>query len=192
MHLVLHCEEDCIQLELERLKLSEFMQWRKYSLEMRTKLGMPKGFNPWTDGPGAEDKTCALFTSSARVPDCLNIGYMLRKKELAKSLGREPTEAEVRKGTFLDISQNCHRMPMSKNDKLVSPTTKSMHYSFEHKTIVRGRHHMAFMGWPTSMCDSRFSDRDCRILAGDGLSAPLACLMSSGCFLNPYAPWWRS
>ena len=177
--------------ERQRLKTSEYAVWRKRSLQMRRLLSMPKGQRPWNDGPGADCITCAVLATSPRMRDCLDVGFMLRKKQLAKELGREPSDDEVCKGTYVDISQSCDRMPMSTEDKLTCPTTRTTHFSFERKNVVCGRHHMALMGWPRSMCDSRFEDHEYRTMAGDGFSAPLACLLSSGCFLNPYGPWWR-
>ena len=156
---------------------------------------MPPGAAPWAEQSQVKLQSVTPGMKGARFRDCIDVGFekskklRLKKKRQGESL--PSTLEECAKDLRVDISQNVDRLPVSLG-LIPCLTTRSLLYDYTNDSLLSGKMHMRFLGWPRSfLASEKFQDHTLRNLAGEGFSVPIASLMSLGCFLNPYADWWR-
>ena len=176
----------------------ERAKWRWDSLGTRKWLGMSQFSAPWTGRQGVLIRGLDKQKQCSRLLDCLDVQFEKakqlgtpnnKKKKQSATMGTQRTVAQIVDSLFCDASQGVGRHPVSKG-QLSCLTQQSLVYSYEHDVLLTGHSHMKTFGWGASYISRRFSDAELRSLAGEAVSVPIAGLLVSACYLNPYADWW--
>ena len=148
--------------------------------------GQDRG-GPHQDGFGYhKSERAAKFRGvpkSARQVDLINIQYWRMRLQYS-------TKPEVFiKNAFVNVSQGVERG--SFNQRAVPCFgVNSLIYSYEKDCTISGSGHLRAIGWPKSLC-AEMSDHECRSLAGESFSLPIASAIVCALWLEPYAEWWR-
>ena len=93
------------------------------------------------------------------------------------------------KGLYANASQAVQRHPWSV-DKIATPCSSALLWSFEKMTVLSGKTHLRGMGHGTRCAPlESFSEAELREIAGQGFSGPYMSVLCSLYWANPYAPW---
>ena len=102
---------------------------------------------------------------------------------------REPLPKFLR-GVVFAFFLIVERAPLARSGVVPCFTQNAALYSFEHDAMLSGLSHMRSIGWPSECAPlGIISDGDCRSLAGDSFSVPLATVVQTALAMNPFAPW---
>jgi hypothetical protein len=101
---------------------------------------------------------------------------------------------DIIKNLWGNPSQAVSRAPRATAERGVGViTTSTSLYSFERDCTVSGEGLLKLHGWDKHVAPMEaFNEAECRSLAGDSVSVPIAALMQFAMVCNPYAAWWRS
>ena len=136
-------------------------RWPLHSVNLRDSLKVSAHAAPWTDFPKVK-----MQGLSERQKDLLNCGMLATKKKFP----RLPISI-LRKGLWCDVSQGHSRKPWF--DKLATLCTSTVLYSYEKDATMSGHGHLLLVGHsPQCAPASKFSEAECRDLAGESYSAP--------------------
>ena len=98
-------------------------------------------------------------------------------------------EAEIAGNTFIDISQNSDRLPLSCGAPCL---TGSAHlFSLDKRAMMSKASYLIVHGWPEDMLDG-ISEADAASLGGDAWCLPVMGLVATACWMCPHADWWRA
>ena len=159
---------------------SPYANWRAKSAAARDNLGMSQHSEPW-----AGNSTGRAAAATERVRNLLNVNWV-RARRQHPAVPKE----ELMKDLMVDWSQCILRaMPLYKEWPTLTTSTTLYHYGED--SVVPSKAHMQVLGWPLARLAPCFSEHDIRDLAGDGISLPLATVLSAAFFLNPYSEWWQ-
>ena len=164
----------------ERKRCGHNLLWLAKDRTTRDRVGLARGASPWS-----ERKALRGVPPSQRVKNLLDIAFWKHRTQFP-GVG----EAELVRNTWVHISQELDRIPISKP---LAPCllSNSVLYSMEADATISGRAHLQLMGWPVSFIErSGISDSECRDLAGNSFSCPISCLISCCMIMNRFGPWW--
>ena len=150
---------------------SPYANWRMKSAAARHHEGMSQYSEPWT---GAHAGRAAAATE--RVRDLINANWVRARRQHPAV----PNE-ELMKDLTVDLSQCVSRaMPLYKQWPTLTTSTTLYHYGDD--SVISSKAHMKVLGWPLARLAPCFSEHDLRDLAGDGISLPLATVLSAAFF----------
>ena len=158
-------------------RYADMKKWEAHSAETRLKHGVPADARPWTESAGLLG-----VPHTARVLDLLDTSFAvarLRNPGIARK--------EIVKGLWANVSQGVQRLPFAWS--LPTAATSTWAYSYEMDRLLTARSMMRMQGWPENLLGQDVSERDYRFLSGNGCSVPIAAVLTSILYTNPWAPW---
>jgi hypothetical protein len=167
---------------LEKKQSKQFQQWHGHSVDVRSGINLPAKRQPWTELCGAEPLMFGLRCGE-RVHDLLNVAlWSAHVRHPEVSLDDLPGRL------WVNISQGVQLNAWTL-DGPGTWTTNGFWYHYGTRVVLSGELMLQLLGWPKA-CSStlKFSDGDCRKLAGDGYSLPIAGSIALLLYLNP----WRA
>ena len=168
----------------EKKQRKEFMQWHGHSVSVRShvKVNLPTKRQPWSELCGKSPLVVGVRVSD-RVLDLLNVAFWAAHKRHADiSLDSLPSRL------WINISQGVQLNAWTL-DGPGTWTRNGFWYHYGTRVVLSGELMLQLLGWPKA-CSStlKFSDNDCRQLAGDGYSVPIAASVALLLYINP----WRA
>ena len=172
--------------DMERLQQKAYREWEKHSVEVRSKHRVSAGAKPWTQRAGVQLLGVPCLPRVHDVLDCV-WGVALKQAKPAV------TVSTLRKGLWVDLSQDILRQPLTERKRARMPAmcTGSVFYNYEVHRIMSGKVHLLALGHPNTRMSQEFKECHLRRLAGEGFSIPCAAVVSFVMFSNPYGSWWR-
>jgi hypothetical protein len=158
----------------------DFSKWREHSASIRSALGVPFVYKPWTT---QKHVTLRGVPNTDRARDLLDVAWSAR---MAACPGSD--WQTLARGFYCDLSQNVHMKPW-RVDSMCTLCKGTRVYSFEFDCCLSGRHNLSCMGLPFSWGDE-LGDSRAQALAGQAFAAPCIASASLAFFLNRHAPWW--
>jgi hypothetical protein len=102
---------------------------------------------------------------------------------------------------FVNPTQSVSRKPWF--DHIPTLCSGTMIYCFQHKVTLSGLDHLSLMGFPAAQSPhapstpkkmgpsgGRFTDDECRDLAGNAFFVPIFTMLVNSFWLCDRAPWW--
>jgi hypothetical protein len=145
---------------------------------VRTSLGLPRNSMPWTQ-LGAKLRGVA----GLRKIDLVNVAWAARVNE---TRGQGKSTTDIKADFWVDVSKSVLRRPWSA--KLRSFKDRCQLYSFEYDRCLSGSDQMRAHGWPLAMLVGA-PQCDLVMVSADGSSLPLATLVQTVMWANPFGPW---
>ena len=184
------CGSLCVIPEAEQVaderqrqaKSQDLQKWKTYSLQVRHSKNLPATSQPWTSRKGVRLMGVPTTPRTLDVIDTC----------VAVHLGKHPDIPlqTLCKNMYINLSQSVHRLPVAA--ACPTPSTSACVYSCLKDQIISGRSTMLALGWPDCLLPrDSFSDRNYRMLSGNGFSAIISGLIVAVMFANPHASWNR-
>jgi len=166
-------------------------QWELHSATVRDSLNVPIDFHPWTSSPA---RRLVGLPQCARALDLLDCAFIDSGQQARKAAARaglpEPTDADVARSLFVDVSQSVLRRPWRKGG-LACLAQSACIYSFEADRILTPLDHFALQGFPASTLRTEGrSPAQLRSMAGEAFFLASFGAALYAYYLNDKAPWW--
>ena len=165
---------------LEKKQSKQFQQWHGHSVTVRSHNNLPMNRQPWSELCGAEPLIFGVQVGD-RVHDVLNCAFWSAHKKHG-----DIDLDDLPRRLWVNVSQGVQLNAWSL-DGPGTWTRNGYWYHYGSKVILSGELMLQLLGWPKA-CSSalKFSDGECRQLAGDGYSLPIAGSVALLLYLNPY------
>ncbi len=161
-------------------------EWIGRTNKIKQKAGLPIDYSGWTSRP---DVKLTGVPDGRRYRDALDTLWGI-KVNAAATGGRIPQSQDVRRGLWINLSQNVDRI--GKSGSPGSLCTSGLWYSYEFDFALDGSDMLALQGFPQYLVhDPNLSSHEKRNLAGEAFNLPCFGLVMFALYLNPWAPWWK-
>ena len=146
----------------------------------------PRGrreFAAWTARAGVRLRG---FPDSERQRDVLDVCFAAEQRKCLSQ-----TVLELTWDSWCDTSQSVERL-LARRGGIGTLATCGQWYSYERDCVLSGAGQLCLLGWPSRfMPNEVFRDYECRLVAGDCFSVPIAAQRSFIYFMNRHTPWWK-
>ena len=159
-------------------------KWMRSGVDVRSKHGLAfTSQSQWSKQKGVKMLGVPRLD---RILDCLDTCWSYVQKT-EDHLNHKQLRADL----WCNIGQEVSRLPVSRGN-VPCLATSSLLYSFQEDRLLSGAAHMQLMGWPSNLCTHEGfpTQADYRALAGAAFSCPIAAILTSVLYSNPFAPWW--
>ena len=155
------------------------------ALTERFARGIPGDMQLYTTRPGVQLRGLCHSQRQCEYLDVQYAGVKLANPSMSHK--------EIITNLWGNPSQSVCRAPKPSSELGVGViTTSTSLYSFERDVVISGEGLVKLHGWDKHVAPlERFNENECRSLAGDSVSVPIAALMQCAMVYNPYAAWWR-
>ena len=164
----------------ESKRQKAFLQWHGHGVSARAEIGLPEKRQPWNE---ISPVPCIGVSANDRVKDFMTVAFwQAHTKHADISLDGLPSLL------WLNLCQGVQLKAFSFGGP-GTWTRNGFWFHYGSKVVLSGECMLQLLGWPRA-CSSamKFSDSDCRQLAGDGYILPICGAIGMLLFLKPWRP----